>query len=122
MYKKVLSDLEKMNKSREEQAKAYMEKKEQMLEVYRITREGISNVEELVTYLVACIEDAEHMEDISRKENNNIMYSETIAIRREFTKLLKLMLMDGTADQKIEDIDGTEEAHRANSEGEEAYQ
>jgi hypothetical protein len=120
MDKKVLSDLEKMNKSREEQAKAFMEQKEETLEVFRITQEGINGTEELLTYLVACVKDAAHMEDIARSNNNSIMYSEAVAVRREFSKLLKLLFMN-TEEENFEETDGTEENFRKENEGKEGY-
>ena len=116
MEKKVLTDLEKMNKDRARAEQEHMEQKEEVTEVFRIMREGISGVEELLIYLAACIKDAKHVEDIARASNNNIMYSEAIGIRREFSKLMELVLKDGTA------VDGTEEAHRVKNEGEEGYQ
>jgi hypothetical protein len=115
-----LSDLDKMNAERRKAEAEYLESQQNMLNVKRIMREGINNVEDLVEYVVACIGDAKHMEDMARASNNNIMYAETIGIRREFVKLLKLVFLDGTAEQVMED--GTEEAHRAKNEGEEAYQ
>ena len=121
MDKKVVSDLEKMNKDRARAEEEYMEQKEEVTEVFRIMREGISDAEELLTYLAACIKDATHMEDVARASNNNILYSEAVAIRRELSKLLKLLLMDGTAEVEDGVEDGTEEAHRANNEGEEGY-
>jgi hypothetical protein len=121
MDKKVLSDLEKMNKDRAKAEAEYAEQKEEVTEVFRIMREGIQNDEELVTYLVACIKDAKHMEDVARAKNNNIVYSEAIGIKREFTKLLKLLMIEGEEEEAPEDVDGTEEKHRANNEGEEGY-
>lgn len=118
MEKKNLTDLERMDADRRKAEEAYLESQQNMLNVKRIMREGISDVEDLLAYLVACIEDAKHMEDIARERNNNILYSETIGIRREFVKLLELVLMDGTA---LEDVEGTEEHHRAENEGEEGY-
>jgi hypothetical protein len=120
MDKKVLSDLEKMNKDREKAAKEFLAKKEELTEVYRIMQEGIQSVEELVTYLVACINDAKHMEDIARQGNNTIMYSEAVGIRREFQKLLKL-LMKGDEEEEENPEDGTEESHRLENDGSEAY-
>ena len=119
MDKKKLSDLEKINAERRKAEEAYLESQQDMLNIHRIMREGISGVEDLLQYLVACIEDAKHMEDLARERNNTILYSETIAIRREFTKLLDLVMMDGSAEAVI---DGTEEAHREKNTGEEAYQ
>jgi hypothetical protein len=118
---KHLSDLEKMTAERKKAEAEYLESQQNMLNVRRILREGIANVEDLIQYLVACIEDAKHMEDLARERNNAILYSETVGIRREFVKLLKLVLMDGTASPP-EEVDGTEEAHRAKNEGEESYQ
>ena len=115
---KHLSDLEKMNAERRKAEEAYLESQQDMLNVRRILREGIGNVEDLLQYLVACIEDAKHMEDIARERNNTILYSETIAIRREFTKLLDLVMMDGSAEEAI---DGTEEKHRGENDGNESY-
>ena len=120
MEKKVLSDLERMNKDRARAEQEYAEQKEEVMEVFRIMREGINNMDELLIYLVACIKDAKHMEDVAREGNNNIMYSETVGIRREFSKLLKLLVMN-EGEENLEEVDGTEEKHRANNEGEEGY-
>ena len=121
MEKKVLSDLEKLNKSREEQAKAYMEQKEEVTKVFRIMREGIQDGEELFIYLGACIKDATHMEDMARASNNNIMYSEAVAIRREMVKLLKLLAIGAEEVEKLANEDGTEEKFREENDGSESY-
>jgi hypothetical protein len=123
MNKKVLSDLEKMNKDRAKAEKEYAEQREEVLEVHRIMNEGIQSTDELSTYLIACIEDAKHMEDLARANNNNILYSEAVGIRREFTKLVKLLMVDeiNINVESAENMDGTEESHRANNEGEEGY-
>jgi hypothetical protein len=115
---KHLSDLEKMNAERRKAEEAYLESQQDMLNVRRIMRDGISNVEDLLQYVVACIEDARHMEDLARERNNTILYSETIAIRREFTKLLDLVMKDGSAEAVI---DGTEEKFREENDGNESY-
>jgi hypothetical protein len=119
MNKKVLSDLEKMNKDRARAEQEFMKEKEEVTEIFRIMREGIKNSDELLIYLAGCIKDAKHMEDIARASNNNIMYSEAVAIRREMSKIGKLLSIGG---QQVSEVDGTEEAHRANNGGEEAYQ
>ena len=122
MSKKVESDLEKMNKDRRKAEEEYVKHKDTMLEVRRIMKDGINCVEELVLYVDAAIQDAKHFEDLARAGNNSIMYSEAVGIKREFEKLLNLVLMDGSASQKImEETDGTEEKHRRENEGEEAY-
>ena len=120
MNEKVLSDLEKMNKDRAKAEKEYMEQKEDVLDIHRMLKEGIQSFEELFKYLVFCIDDCKHMEDRARDTNNNIIYSEAIGIRREFTKLLKLLLIpDG--EEEVDENEG-EAAHRANNDGSEAYQ
>ena len=121
MDKKVLSDLEKMNKDRAKAEKEYMEQREEMLDIHRMFEEGIADGDELLRYLAFCINDCKQMEDIARKDNNNIIYSEAIGIRREFTKLLKLLLIPDDVMEVEEGEDGTEEAHRANNDGGEGY-
>ena len=118
MSKKVESDLEKMGKDRRKAEEAYIEEMNNKLEVQRIQREGISSVEDLITYTARVIEEVKHAETVARVGNNPIMYSEAIGIRREFEKLLNLVLMDGTA---MEQVDGTEEKHRAENDGQEGY-
>jgi hypothetical protein len=121
MEKKVLSDLEKMNKDRTRAEQEYMEQKEELTEVFRMMREGIKDGDELLTYLIACIKDAKHVEDVARKSNNTIMYSEAVGIKREFSKLLKLLVMNNEEEENPEEVDGTEEKHRAENNGEEGY-
>ena len=116
MGKQVESDLEKMNKDRRKAEEEYLDSQQAMLEVRRIQRDGISNVEELILYVSDVIGGVTHAEDIARANNNSIIYSEAVGIRREMAKLLDLVLKDGTA------LDGSEEYHRANNEGEEGYQ
>jgi len=124
MDKKVLSDLEKMSKDRAKAEKEYIEQKEDVLDIHRMLKEGIADGDELLRYLVFCIDDCKQMEDLARKNNNNIIYSEAIGIRREFTKLLKLLLIPGDEEEEEEEggeEDGTEEGHRANNDGSEGY-
>lgn len=120
--KKMVSDLERMNKDRRKAEEEYLDDQQRKLEVRRIMRDGIVCVEELLLYTEAVVTDANHYEDLARASNNNIMYSEAVGIKREFRKLLNLLLIDGNVAEHIkENIDGTEEAHRANNKGEEAY-
>jgi hypothetical protein len=119
--KKVVSDMEKMNKDRRRAEEEYLESQQQKLEVLRIKEDGIGNVDDLLTYIVEVIEDVKKSEDIARMANNGIIYSEAIGIRREFAKLLELVTKDGTA-IPMEEVDGTEEKFRAENSGEEAYQ
>ena len=120
MEEEVLTDLEKMNKDREQAAMEYLEGKKETLEVFRIIREGITSFEELVDYVVFAIKDAEHGEDQARITNNNIMYSEMIAVRREFNKLMELLAKGGEKFEAEEENAG-EAAHREENDGLEAY-
>ena len=119
MTSKVASDLEKMGKDRRKAEEEYLKQQNIMLEVRRIQREGISNVEDLIKYASRVIEEVKHSETVARLSNNSIVYSEAIGIRREFEKLLDLVLMDGTA---VEQMDGTEEKHREKNDGKEGYE
>lgn len=122
MSKQITSDLEKMNKDRRKAEQEYLENQQTKIEVRRIMRDGIVCVEELLLYVDAAIRDAKHFEDLARASNNNIMYSEAVGIKREFEKLLNLVLMDGSAaKQMMENIDGTEEKFRKENDGSEAY-
>ena len=116
--KKENSDLEKMGKDRKKAEEAYLESMNRNIEIERIKRDGITNVEELVMYIADIVESVQHSEDLARMNNNPIVYSEAIGIRREMNKLFMLVTKDGTA---VEAMDGTEEAHREKNDGEEGY-
>jgi len=119
MDKKVLSDLEKMNKDRAKAEAEYMEQREEVLDVHRMLREGIQTTDELLRYLLFCINDCKQMEDLARKDNNNIVYSEAVGIRREFSKLLKLLLLTN-GEEEVDENEG-EAVHRENNDGMEGY-
>ena len=119
MEKKVLSDLDRMNKDRARAEQEYMKQREDVLNIHRMLKEGIVDGGELFEYLVFCVNDCKHMEDKAREGNNSIIYSEAIGIRREFTKLLKLLSMAKPVEESKES--GTEAAHRVNNTGDEAY-
>lgn len=116
---KLESSLEKMNKDRRKAEEEYLEGQTRMLEIQRIKRDGINNGEELVMYAEDVILSVMHSEDLARQHDNHIVYSESIGIRREMQKLLNLVRMVGV---ELEEIDGTEEKHRVNNNGEEGYQ
>ena len=121
MGKKIISDMDKMNKDRRKAEEEYLASQQQMLELRRIMRDGITNGEELLLYVADVIISVERSEDLARASNNSIVYSEAVGIRREFAKLLELILKDGTA-IPVEEADGSEEAHRNNNDGSESYQ
>ena len=108
MIRKMTSDLEKMNMERRKAEEEYLDSQQQMLEIRRIMRDGISDVNELVLYVADVITSVTHSEDLARASNNDIVYSEAVGIRREFTKLLKLILKDGTA-MPMEEVDVVED-------------
>ena len=123
MSEKTESDLEKMNKDRRRAEEEYLKSQEVVLEVKRIQREGIQSPEDLLTYITAVIEDAKHSEDMGRLKNNPIVYSEAIGIRREFVKIVKLLVLaDRNLMEEEEEAENAgEEEHRANNEGLEGF-
>ena len=116
--KKMVSDLERMNKDRRRAEEEYLENQQRMLEVKRIMRDGITNVDELLLYVADVVLSITHSEDLARVSNNSIVYSEAVGIRREMTKLLELVLKGRSA---MEDIVSSEERHRTNNDGGESY-
>ena len=115
MTNKVASDLEKMKADRRKAEEAYIDSMNRRLEVERITREGIRTQEELILYLQDGIENVKMSEDAARLSNNNIVYCESIAIKREFPKLLSLVMLPEVQGETAE------EAHRQSTDGGEAY-
>ena len=112
---KTSSDLEKMKKDRRRAEEEYLNSMNRRLEVERITREGIKTQEELILYLQEGIENVKMSEDAARLSNNSIVYSESIAIKREFRKLLSLIMFPEV------EAETAEEVHRQSTDGGEAY-
>ena len=112
---KVSSDLDKMKKDRRRAEEEYLNSMNRRLEVERITREGIKTQDELILYLQEGIENVKLSEDAARLSNNSIVYSESIAIKREFRKLLSLIMFPEVEAETAEEI------HRQNTTGEEGY-
>ena len=112
---KTNSDLEKMKKDRRRAEEEYLNSMNRRLEVERITREGIKTQDELILYLQEGIENVKLSEDAARLSNNAIVYSESIAIKREFRKLLSLIMFPEVEAETAEEI------HRQNTTGDEAY-
>lgn len=121
MEKKNQSFLDRMNEERTRAEKEYINNLNAQMEVKRIMREGITTGEELSSYVELAIREASHMEDVARKTNNAIVYSEAIGIKREFEKLLNLVRLGAMNMSEADAIDGTEENHRANNKGDEGY-
>lgn len=120
MSKKVESDLEKMNKDRRRAEEEYLASQEKMLNTHRIIKEGIMSPQDLIDYLEFGVMDARAMEDKGRATNNLIMYSEAIAVRREFGKVLNLLYRGGEK-LKMEAENGGEITHREKNGGMEGY-
>ena len=112
---KISSDLEKMKKDRRRAEEEYLNTMNRRIEVERITREGIKTQDELILYLQQGIEDVKMSEDAARLSNNNIVYCESIAIKREFRKLLSLIMLPEVQEETAEEI------HRQSTDGGEAY-
>ncbi len=106
MEKRILSDLEKMNMERErawrEYEKSYVKKRE----IDRLMDEGIKNFDELVFYIRETLKASEEINVNARNINNQILYIESVAVKREFKILLNLILMG--EEEEEEKIEGME--------------
>ena len=93
MEKKILSDLEKMSLERkrawEEYEKSYVKRRE----IDRLMDEGIKNFDELVFYIRETLKASDEINVNARNVNNEILYIESVAVKREFKILLNLILM-----------------------------
>lgn len=123
MTNKIETDLEKMNKDRRRAEEAYLEGQKKALEIQRIQQVGINNPDELLLYVTDVIEDVKHSEDLARQQNNSIVYSEAIGIRREMSKLRDLIMLPVMRGREkvANEMEGTEEAHREKNKGVEGY-
>ena len=112
---KTSSDLEKMKADRRRAEEEYLNSMNRRLEVERISKEGIKTQDELILYLQEGIENVKLSEDAARLSNNNIVYSESIAIKREFRKLLSLIMLPEVQAETAEEV------HRQSTDGGEGY-
>lgn len=112
---KMTDDLKKMKMDRQRAEREYIDSMNRRIEVERITREGIKTQDELILYLQQGIEDVKMSEDAARLSNNSIVYSESIAIKREFRKLLSLVMLPEVQAETAEEL------HRQSTDGGEAY-
>ena len=112
---KTSTDLDKLKADRQRAEREYIDSMNRRLEVERITREGIKTQDELILYLQEGIENVKLSEDAARLSNNAIVYSESIAIKREFRKLLSLIMLPEVQAETAEEV------HRQSTTGEEGY-
>ena len=105
LEKRILTDLEKMNMERErawrEYERSYVKKKE----IDRLMDEGIKNFDELVFYIRETLKASEEINVNARNVNNEILYIESVAVKREFKILLNLILIGEEEEEKEEGME-----------------
>jgi len=107
MEKKVLSDLEKMNMERKRAWDEYEKSYVKQRELDRLMDEGIKNFDELVFYIRETLKATDNLNVTARNMNNNILYIESVAVRREFKILLNLIL-EGEEEEEEKKEEGME--------------
>ena len=103
MEKRILTDLEKMNMERERAWKEYERSYVKKKEIDRLMDEGIKTFDELVFYLRETLRASEDINVSARNMNNQILYIESVAVKREFKILLNLILMGEEEEEEKED-------------------
>ncbi len=93
MERKILNDLEKMNMERKRAWEAYEKSYKKRQEIDRLMEEGIRNFDELVFYIRETLKASDEINVNARNVNNEILYIESVAVKREFKILLNLILM-----------------------------
>ena len=69
-------------------------------EIDRLMEEGIKNFDELVFYIRETLRASNELNVTARNSNNELLYIESTAVRREFKILLNLILL-GEEDSQI---------------------
>jgi len=105
MEKRILTDLEKMNMERERAWKEYEKSYVKKREIDRLMDEGIKNFDELVFYIRETLKASEEINVNARNVNNEILYIESVAVKREFKILLNLILMGEEEEEKEEGME-----------------
>jgi len=100
-----LSDLEKMNMERERAWKEYEKSYVKKREIDRLMDEGIKNFDELVFYIRETLKASEEINVNARNVNNEILYIESVAVKREFKILLNLILIGEEDEEKEEGME-----------------
>jgi len=92
MDKKVLRDLEYMASIRRKTVEQYEQNMKKQQELDRIMEQGIRDFNELVFYIRETIRASNDLNVTARNTNNELLYVESVAVRREFKILLNLIL------------------------------
>jgi len=100
-----LTDLEKMNMERERAWKEYEKSYVKKREIDRLMDEGIKNFDELVFYIRETLKASEEINVNARNVNNEILYIESVAVKREFKILLNLILIGEEDEEKEEGME-----------------
>ena len=100
-----MTDLEKMNMERERAWKEYEKSYVKKREIDRLMDEGIKNFDELVFYIRETLKASEEINVNARNVNNEILYIESVAVKREFKILLNLILMGEEEEEKEEGME-----------------
>jgi len=100
MDKKILRDLEYMASIRRKTVEEYEKSLQKQQEIDRLMEEGIKNFDELVFYIRETLRASNELNVTARNSNNELLYIESTAVRREFKILLNLILL-GEEDSQI---------------------
>ncbi|RLI53277.1 MAG: hypothetical protein DRP09_16105 [Candidatus Thorarchaeota archaeon] len=93
MDKKILRDLEYMASIRRRTVEEYEKSLQKQQEIDRLMEEGIKNFNELVFYIRETLRASNELNVRARDANNELLYIESVAVRREFKILLNLILL-----------------------------
>ena len=100
MDKKILRDIEYMASIRRKTVEQYEKSIQCQQEIDRLMEEGIKNFDELVFYIRETLRASNELNVTARNANNELLYIESVAVRREFKILLNLILL-GEEDNQI---------------------
>ena len=93
MDKKILRDLEYTASIRRKTVEQYEKSIQRQQEIDRLMEEGIKNFDELVFYIRETLRASNELNVTARNANNELLYIESVAVRREFKILLNLILL-----------------------------
>jgi len=93
MDKRILRDIEYMASIRRKTVEQYEKNIQRQQEIDRLMEEGIKNFDELVFYIRETLRASNELNVTARNANNELLYIESVAVRREFKILLNLILL-----------------------------
>jgi len=109
MDKKILRNLEYMTNIRKKTVEEYEKSIAKKQEIDRLMEEGIKTFDELVFYIRETLRAANELNVNARNADNQLLYIESTAVRREFKILLNLILLgEEGEEQAIKDEDSME--------------